>query len=794
MALVLLLLLLLLCGTVSRKHSINCITDVDPLPLPHEFYQPGDLVVGEIASQVLYLYETPSFKEQPTQMLINEPISVPKNYQHILALAFAIKEINENLNILRNITLGFHALNSYYNARVTTKATLSLLSTQPRFVPNFKCGIERKLIAVIGGLDSETSVNVATIIANYKMPQFTYGSYSPARSDKTQFSSLYQMVPKEVYQYMGVVRLLQHFSWTWIGLLAVDDDGVTVHKVWIVTSQWDFRSVSYQRNWDIESFHGAISFTVQSKEPSGFQTFIEAINPSWEKGDGFIKNFWEQAFSCSLTFPNIHADSQNICTGKEKLENLPGILFEMSMTGHSYNVYNAAYAVAYASQAFTLSRSNHRRQVEDQLLFWNVQSWQLNNLLRNITFNNSAADAMYFNENGDLKAGFDITNWVTFPNGSFIREKVGRFDPWAPPGKELTLYDDQIVWHRTFNQVLPLSECNEKCLPGYSKKKKEGEKFCCYDCVPCPEGMISEQMDLDSCTKCPQDHYSNYYQNQCVPKDISFLSYEEPTGIILATLAISFSLVTTLVLGTFVKYQETPIVKANNQSLTYILLISLAHCFLSSLLFIGQPGKVTCLLRQTIFGIVFSVAISSVLAKTITVVMAFMATKPGSRIMPLVGKKLGYSVVLSCSLVQAGICVLWTSTSPPFPNKDMHSLKGIIILECNEGSAAMFFCVLGYIGCLAIVSFKFAFLARKLPDSFNEAKFITFSMLLFCSVWLSFIPTYVGTKGKSMVALEILSILISSAGLLGCIFSPKCYIIVLRPELNNRELLIKRKR
>ncbi|XP_077169582.1 vomeronasal type-2 receptor 26-like [Paroedura picta] len=414
---------------------------------------------------------------------------------------------------------------------------------------------------------------------------------------------------------------------------------------------------------------------------------------------------------------------------------------------------------------------------------------QLHLILRSITFNNSAGDTIQFNEKGELKSGFDVTNWVTFPNGSFIRLKVGRLDPWASPGEELTIHDDQIVWHRTFNQVLPVSVCNEHCFPGSSRQKKEGKKFCCYDCLPCSDGMISEEIDMDSCVICPRDHYSNYNKNQCVPKDVSFLSYEEPIGIILAIMAITFSLTSTLVLGTFVKHQDTPIVKANNRSLTYLLLISLAHCFLSALLFIGKPGKVTCLLRQTSFGIIFSIAISSVLAKTITVVLVFLATKPGSSFRPLVGKRQAYSFVLSCSLVQVGICVLWISTSSPFPDKDLHSLKETIILECNEGSAAMFFCVLGYMGFLAAVSFMVAFLARKLPDSFNEAKFITFSMLLFCSVWLSFIPSYLSTKGKSMVAVEIFSILISSAGLLGCIFAPKIYIIVLRPELNNKKML-----
>ncbi|XP_063158458.1 vomeronasal type-2 receptor 26-like [Candoia aspera] len=881
MMMLLMVLLGLLPRTVCKLQSIHSSTKSystkcsvsDPLPILHEFYQPGDLAIGEITSQIFYLRFPTNFREEPSPVLIKEAIMMPKNYKHALALVFAIKEINDNPSILPNTTMGFRIYDSYNNPQMTFMSTFSLLSTQHRFLPNYRCDIQSPLIATIGGFCSETTLYMAIVLDTYKIPQLVYGSLDSSMNKKISLSSLYRMVPDEFHQRTGIVKLLLHFRWTWVGLFTVDDnDGdkflqtlgpmifangicfafvektlkwtfaesmldvfsnevkifsalmgsnanvfivygtppsllnmswklhMTIldsymGKVWILTPQWDFRSSTFNGDRNMQPFHGAISLSLHSSEPLGFRTFLQSINPSWAKEDGFVKDFWEQSFNCS--FKNVIAqeggETKEGCTGKEILGNLPSTYFEMSMTGHTYNVYNAALTIAYALHNMHESRSKHRSWPAGKIPdLWNLQPWQFHPFLKSISFNNSAEETVHFDENGELITGFDITNWVSFPNKSSARVRVGRLDPQATPGKELSIQDAHIVWQKTFNQVTPISLCNDHCQPGYHKKPKEGEPFCCYDCAPCPEGKISNQKDEDVCVNCPEDQYSNLDQDQCIPKVISYLSYDEPLGITLASSAVVFALITAFVSGLFLKHQDTPIIKANNRNLTYILLISLLLCFLCPLLFIGEPKMMTCLTRQTAFGIIFSIALSSLLAKTVTVVMAFTITKPGSWMIKWMGKRLAIFTVLFFSLIQAGFCTVWLSISPPFPHMDMHSLKGKIIMACDEQATFLFGCVLGYLGVLAIISFTAAFFARKLPASFNESKFIAFSMLVFCSVWLSFVPTYLSTRGKYMVAMEIFSILSSGAGLLGGICFPKCYILVLRPQLNKRERIVKK--
>lgn len=126
---------------------------------------------------------------------------------------------------------------------------------------------------------------------------------------------------------------------------------------------------------------------------------------------------------------------------------------------------------------------------------------------------------------------------------------------------------------------------------------------------------------------------------------IEFLSYEETMGTLLTAFSLFGASSTMLVFCVFFRFRHTPLVKASNSELSFLLLVSLILCFLCPLTFIGKPTKWSCMLRHTAFGIAFALCMSCILAKTTAVVYAFKAKRSSNK-------------VIQCSLPLQRISVL----------------------------------------------------------------------------------------------------------------------------------------
>ncbi|XP_075434021.1 extracellular calcium-sensing receptor-like [Ascaphus truei] len=730
-----------------------------------------------------------------------------RSFRWVLALVFAVGELNKTPGALPNLTLRAGVLDSCSSVGWALRGTAWLLSGGPGGSLSHRCwGPPPRLAAVLGDAGAEAAVSMGQVLGLYGYPQISYFTPPPELGNRLLFPSSLSVAPALSFQARGLAQLLWSFGWNWVGVLSQEEGGSGIGQAFLrelenmgvclafwekvhssladvsrvasvvrhstanvvvvfsleaylnpVLMELAFKGDTRARVWlsteawstsrglvapQLSRFlRGTLGLVLRNGAAPGFKEFVFGLRPDRLHWDPFLREFWEGAFGCQW--------------GLEDPASLQ-IFSDIDDLRVTYNVYKAVRMVAGALRDMATCREREGPlaggHCADVHYF---EPWQLLHYLRRVRLKGNVGDELYFDSLGQAPAIYDIINWQEGSSGR---------DSWPP-----------------------VSLCSDSCPPGFRKAPLQGKPRCCFDCISCSAGEISNQTDSVDCFLCPDDQWPNAARELCVPRTIEFLSMSEPLGISLGTTSIVGSFLPMAVLLLFIRNRDTPLVRANNRALSFLLLPALALSFLCPLLLLNPPGPLSCLLRQAAFGMVFTLCVSCLLAKTLTVVLAFRANKPGGRLKVHLGKQMPILLALTCTIFQLALCSSWLALAPPFPERDGQSQLGKIIVQCNEGLG--FWLMLGYLGILSSICFAVAFLARKLPAAFNEATHVTFSMLVFLSVWLSFVPAYLSTRGKFAVATEIFAILSSSAGLLLCIFSPKCYIILLRPQLNTRALV-----
>uniref|UniRef100_A0A8C5NDU2 Extracellular calcium-sensing receptor-like n=1 Tax=Gouania willdenowi TaxID=441366 RepID=A0A8C5NDU2_GOUWI len=745
-----------------------------------EFSKEGDLMIGGV------------FSISSTRKLNDRELKFART------MIFTVEEINRDASLLPGLTLGYRLFNGCGSENLL-RATVEAMNGKD------SDGCNKKLLALIGHSSSGVS----------------HLSTCSCLSENRLYPTFFRTVPSDRFQIHGLVQLMKYFDWRWVGViysislysesgtaefvkeaskegicveyvlpfrktssksleLIVETLKVSTSKVVLLFSSLSYTKSLLQKlephNITGKQWIGSESWITQSEMASDQRKSIlqGAIGFALPRTSIAGLAIWEKFFDCSFSPTN----TSTMCTGAEDLQTVSAAYTDVTFFREENYVYKAVYSLAHALHSLLKCYNGSNPATGKPCVLEHLK-------LVNFTTKNGAKVA--FDENGDSGAQYDLVNWQIKEDGSVTVVNIGHYDNSLSKEEQFRFKKDtNIVWGGNMNQV-PRSVCREPCPPGTRKAINKNRPICCFDCFECPEGTISNQT---KCLMCPPELWPNEKRDVCIPKPVEYLSYEEIMGAILAAVCIVCVFFALLISIIFIAHKETPIVRANNSELSFLLLFSLKLCFLCALTFIGRPTEWSCMLRHTAFGITFVLCISCVLWKTILVLIAFKSTLPGNNASKRFGPIQQRICVLTFTLIQILICILWLTLNPPFPYKNMKHYKEKIILECALGSPVGFWAVLGYIAILAILCFILAFLARKLPDSFNEAKLITFSMLIFCAVWMTFVPAYVSSPGKFTVAVEIFAILASSFGLLVCIFVPKCYIIIFRPEQNSKKFMM----
>ncbi|KAM6223894.1 LOW QUALITY PROTEIN: vomeronasal type-2 receptor 1-like [Rhynchocyon petersi] len=715
-------------------------------------------------------------------------------------------------------------LGLYYLPQVGYASTCSILSDKYQFpsylrtIPsdNAQSKAMVKLIQHFGW------VWIGTIAADDDYGKYGVKIFKEEVETAGLCTAFSEIIPKVYYEKMQqAIMTVKNSTARVIVLYASDIDlgpfvlEVVYHNItdwtWIASEAWITSALSKPY---FPYFGGSSGFAIPRANIPGLK-FLYDVHHSKDPNNVLTIEFWQTAFNC--TWPNssvlyhvdhrmnmtgkedqLYAMSDKYCTGEEKLEDLKNTYLDVSQLRITNNVRQAVYSMAYALDDLSRCEEGCGPYFPDNACAYvpDFEPWQLMYYLKKLKFTTHNGRQIEIDDNGDVFGYYDILNWQLNGNAEITFVKIGEYI-FTDSKFELVIKENATIFWNTKSSELPHSVCTDVCPPGTWKGIRHGEPKCCFDCIPCAEGHASREPGTAhhfshfqfsvlcstgqrECEQFHVDYWSNAQKSECMLKEVEFLAYDEALGLTLMILSI--------IGARYVIYRHTPLVNANGRELSFLLESSLAIILLSSVLFIGKPYTWTCQARQVTLALGFSLCLSCILGKAISVFLAYRISKSKTQftsIHPLYHK----IIVLISVLIEIGICTSYLVVDPPRVFKNMESQKTKIILECSEGSVELLCSVFGFDVFLALLCFFTTFVARQLPDNHYEGKCITFGMLVFFIVWTSFVPAYLSTKGKFKVAVEIFAILASSYGLLGCIFAPKCFVILLRPKRNTDEIV-----
>ncbi|XP_027429725.1 metabotropic glutamate receptor 8 isoform X2 [Zalophus californianus] len=778
-----------------------------------------------------------------------------KGIHRLEAMLYAIDQINKDPDLLSNITLGVRILDTCSRDTYALEQSLTFVQALiEKDASDVKCANgdppiftkPDKISGVIGAAASSVSIMVANILRLFKIPQISYASTAPELSDNTRYDFFSRVVPPDSYQAQAMVDIVTALGWNYVSTLASEGNygesgveaftqisreigGVCIaqsqkipreprpgefekiikrlletpnaravimfaneddirrileaakklnqsgHFLWIGSDSWGSKIAPVYQQEEIAE--GAVTILPKRASIDGFDRYFRSRTLANNRRNVWFAEFWEENFGCKLGSHGKRNSHIKKCTGLERIARDSSYEQE----GKVQFVIDAVYSMAYALH------NMHKDLCPGYIglcpRMSAVDGKELLGYIRAVNFNGSAGTPVTFNENGDAPGRYDIFQYQ-ITNKSAEYKIIGH---WT---NQLHLKVQDMQW-ADGEHTHPASVCSLPCRPGERKKTVKGVP-CCWHCERC-EGY-NYQVDELSCELCPLDQRPNINRTGCQLIPIIKLEWHSPWAVVPVFVAILGIIATTFVIVTFVRYNDTPIVRASGRELSYVLLTGIFLCYLITFLMIAAPDTVVCSFRRIFLGLGMCFSYAALLTKTNRIHRIFEQGKKSVTAPKFISPASQLVITFSLISVQLlGVCV-WFVVDPPHiiidygeqRTLDPENARGV--LKCDISDLSLI-CSLGYSILLMVTCTVYAIKTRGVPETFNEAKPIGFTMYTTCIIWLAFIPIFFGTAQSAekmyiQTTTLTVSMSLSASVSLGMLYMPKVYIIIFHPEQN----------
>uniref|UniRef100_A0AAZ3QB02 G-protein coupled receptors family 3 profile domain-containing protein n=1 Tax=Oncorhynchus tshawytscha TaxID=74940 RepID=A0AAZ3QB02_ONCTS len=511
---------------------------------------------------------------------------------------------------------------------------------------------------------------------------------------------------------------------------------------------------------------GGITIKLQSADVKWFDEYYLKLRPDNNLRNPWFPEFWQHRFHCKLKgHPQESLKYNRTC----KRESLRQQYAQDTKMGF---VINAIYSMAYGLHNMQRSLCPGYQGLCDAMR--PIDGATLLDFLMKTNFTGVSGEGILFDENGDSPGRYEIMNFKKMGQDYYDYINVGS---WDNSGLKI---DDDEIW--ASKDTIIKSVCSEPCDKGQIKVIRKGEVSCCWTCTPCKENEFV--FDEYTCRACDLGSWPTFHLTGCDPIPVEYLRWGDPEPIAAVAFACLGLCATFFVTSVFIRFRDTPVVKSSSRELCYIILAGICLGYLCTFSLIAKPHAAHCYLQRLGIGLSPAMSYSALVTKTNRIARILAGSKKKictrkPRFMSACAQLIIASLLI---LLQLGIIVALFLMEPPQVIHDYPSIRQVnrICYTTNLGVVAP----LGYNGLLILSCTFYAFKTRNVPANFNEAKYIAFTMYTTCIIWLAFVPIYFGSNYK--IITMCFSVSLSATVALCCLFVPKVYIILAKPERNVR--------